>query len=151
MEDSQIHLTLRFIGEVSKDGADQIMKALKQVKGRPFSLRMKSVGFFPPRKEPRILWAGIAENEELLRLQNRIERAVVSAGIDNDERKFHPHVTLARLHATPSRHVARFVTGNSLFMTEEFSISSFHLYESTSGKEGAIHAKVADYRLEGND
>jgi 2'-5' RNA ligase len=147
VEDNQIHLTLRFIGEVSADTADVIKKALRSVKGRPFSLCMKGVGFFPPRNEPRILWAGIAENEELMRLQSRIERTLVATGLEHDDRKFHPHVTLARLHATHPQHVARFVTQNSLFMTEEFSVSAFHLYTSTLGKEGAIHEKEVSYRL----
>jgi RNA 2',3'-cyclic 3'-phosphodiesterase len=147
VEDPQIHLTLRFIGEVSNDSAELIDKALRQVKGRPFSLRAKGVGFFPPRNEPRILWTGIAENDELMRLQPRIERAVISAGMQHDERKFHPHVTIARLHDTRAGHVARFITQNSLFMTEEFSVSSFQLYSSTLGKEGAIHTKEASYRL----
>ena len=147
VEDAQIHLTLRFIGEVTADTGEIIRNALRRVKGRPFSLRVKGMGYFPPRNEPRILWAGIAENEELLRMQSRIERAVVSAGIDHDDRKFHPHVTIARLNATHVRHVARFVTQNSLFMTEEFSVSSFHLYSSTLGKEGAIHTKEASYQF----
>lgn len=147
VEDHQIHLTLRFIGEVSNDTEEMVRKALRLVKGQPFSLRVKGVGFFPPRNEPKILWAGIAENEELLRLQTRIERIVVSTGLDRDDRKFHPHITLARLHATHAQHVARFVTQNSLFITEEFAVSSFHLYSSTLGKEGAIHTKEATYQL----
>jgi RNA 2',3'-cyclic 3'-phosphodiesterase len=88
VEDHQIHLTLRFIGEVSNDAADLIRKALRQVKGPSFSLRVKGVGFFPPRNEPRILWTGIAENDELMRLQGRIERAVVFTGLDRDDRNF---------------------------------------------------------------
>ena len=150
VEDPQIHLTLRFIGEVSNNDFDLVRKSLRQVKGRPFSLRVKGVGFFPPRNQPRILWAGIAGDEELARLYARVERALVSSGLDHDVRKFHPHITLARLHATHAQHVARFVTQNSLFMTEEFSVSAFHLYSSTLGKEGAIYEKEASYGLGDN-
>ena len=147
--EEQIHLTLRFIGEVAGDVAERVKSALRSVAGPSFSLTLKGIGFFPPRKEPHVLWVGLSENEELLRLQSRIERTLTAAGIEQDSRKFHPHVTVARLHGTPHQKVAEYVTANSLFATEEFAVSSFFLYSSTLGKEGAIHTKEATYKLEG--
>jgi 2'-5' RNA ligase len=149
--EEQLHLTLRFIGEVPGDAAERITAALQSVSGPSFSLTVKGVGFFPPRKQPNILWVGISENEELLRLQSRIERALTSAGIDPDDRKFHPHVTVARLNGTPHQKIAEYITQNSLFTTEQFAVSAFHLYSSTLGKTGAHHIKEATYRLEGGD
>jgi 2'-5' RNA ligase len=147
VDEEHLHLTLRFIGEVPGDVADRIANALRPVFGPTFSLTMKTVGFFPPRREPRILWAGIAENEELMRLQARIERSLTAIAIEPDGRKFHPHVTVARLNGTPSHKVAQYVTHNSLFSTEQFSVSAFHLYESFLKKEGAHHEKIASYQL----
>jgi 2'-5' RNA ligase len=147
MDETQLHLTLRFIGEVPGDVAERIANGLRSVYGPPISLVVKSVGFFPPRREPRILWAGIAENAELLRLQGRIERSVVASGIDPGGRKFHPHVTVARLNGTHPRKLAQYITHNNLFATEQFSVSAFHLYESYLRKEGAHHIKTASYQL----
>ena len=70
--EEQLHLTLRFIGDVPGDVDERIRNALRAVTGPSLSLTMKGVGFFPPRKEPRILWVGLSESEELLRLQIRI-------------------------------------------------------------------------------
>ena len=147
IDETNLHLTLRFIGDVPGDVAERIATALRSVNGPPFSLKIKSVGFFPPRREPRILWTGIDESEEVMRLQARIERMLTSIGIDPDARKFHPHVTVARLNCTPPHNVAQYVTHNSLFATEPFSVSSFHLYSSFLRKEGALHEKIASYEL----
>jgi 2'-5' RNA ligase len=148
VDEAHLHCTLRFIGEVPGDVAGRVENALRSVTGPSFVLAMKAVGFFPPRREPRILWAGFAENGELLRLQSRIERSLTSAGIEPDGRNFHPHVTVARLNGTPPPKAARYVTHNSLFSTEQFSVSAFHLYESFLRKEGAHHEKVASYNLQ---
>jgi RNA 2',3'-cyclic 3'-phosphodiesterase len=148
MDEAHLHLTLRFIGEVPGDAADRIASGLRSVSGPSFSLTMKTVGFFPPRREPRILWAGVAENEELLRLQARIERSLTIIGISPDNRKFHPHVTVARLNGTPPHKSAQYVTLHSLFATEQFSVSAFHLYSSFVRKEGAHHERIASYELQ---
>ncbi|MBN2038202.1 MAG: RNA 2',3'-cyclic phosphodiesterase [Chitinispirillaceae bacterium] len=149
MDEPQLHLTLRFIGEIDGAAAEAVDSGLRAISGTAFTLAMKNVGFFPPRKAPRILWAGCAESDDLMRLQAKIERAVVSAGIERDGRKFHPHVTVARLSGTPPQKVADYVTANSLFLTEPFMVSSFHLYSSTLHKEGAHHVKEKSYPLNG--
>ncbi len=148
VDEAHLHLTLRFIGEVPGDVADRIAASLRSITGPSFSLTMKNVGFFPPRREPRILWAGVTESEELMRLQARIERMLTSIGIDPDARKFHAHVTVARLNGTHPHKVAQYVTHNSLFATEQFSVEAFHLYSSFLRKEGALHEKIASYMLE---
>jgi 2'-5' RNA ligase len=147
-DEPQLHLTLRFIGEVPGDKADRIASALRQVSGPTFSLRVGKVGYFPPRRDPRILWAGLSKCEALLRLQARIERSLVSLGLESENRKFHAHITVARLDATPPSKVAVWVTQHSLFHTEPFAVSSFHLYSSVLRREGALHEKIASYLLE---
>jgi 2'-5' RNA ligase len=147
MDEEHLHLTLRFIGDTPGDMADRIKSALRSINTPSFSLKMKNVGFFPPRREPRILWAGVTESEELLRVQSKIERAMVSLGLSPEERKFHPHVTVARLNGTPVHKVAQYVTENSLFVTEPFTVSSIHLYSSTLHKEGSHYAKEETFGL----
>ena len=120
--EAQLHLTLRFIGDVQGDKAESIRAALRQTGGQPFTLRVEKVGFFPPRRDPRILWVGLSENEELMRLQARIERSLVSLGLEADGRKFHAHITVARLDDTPPHKVAEWVANHSLFKTEPFAV-----------------------------
>jgi len=144
--ETQLHLTLRFIGDTNEISAQNIDSALRKINFSHFCLQIKSTGFFPPRGEPRILWCGITENEELLRLRARIERALVSeAGLPPDKQKFHPHITVARINGSPPQKLAGFLSANALFQTEPFTVSEFFLYSSVLKRDGAMHIKEAEY------
>src|SRR5581483_10711979 len=89
-------LTLRFIGEVGEDVAADIDEALLRVRARRFELQLAGTGVFGDR--PRTLWAGAERRPELVLLRDKIEQALVRAGLPPEPRKFAPHVTLARLN-----------------------------------------------------
>lgn len=147
MTDEQIHLTLRFIGEVDTSVENKVIDVLEKISISPFTISLKGIGYFPPRKEPRVLWVGMLENELLLRLQKQIERAITSLDIEPDSRKFYPHITIARLSDPHREKIARFISENTLFATEPFEISEFYLYRSYQGKEGSHYVKEATFRL----
>ena len=140
---------MRFIGETDEPTKQRIVNTLRSVSIPPFSISIKGAGFFPPRKEPRILWLGVSSCEELLRLQAKIERMLVSLGISPEDRKFHPHITIARLNGSPHEKIAQYLTSNSLLSTEIFTVTEYHLYESYLRKEGALHVREATYGLVG--
>jgi len=100
MERDQLHLTLRFIGEVDGRDAAAIDDALSQVRAPRFTLELKGVGEFGG-KTPRALWAGVRVESEIVHLQRKVESALQRLGLEAEERKFKPHVTLARLRAAP--------------------------------------------------
>ena len=148
MREEQLHITLRFYGETPGDREDVLVKALGNIAEPPFSLRLKGVGHFPPRGEPRILWVGIAAQERLMRLASLIENVSVKTGFERERRNFSPHLTVARLHRVSPDRVAQYLVGNSLFSTEPFEVRDFHLYASHLGKAGATYTKEASFRLE---
>ncbi len=143
----QMHLTLRFIGEVDGGVFQDIKEGLGGITSPPFSLQVKGLGVFPPRKTPRVLWAGVAPVEQAGGLRNRIENVLVGMGLEPEGRKYSPHITLARLHDTPLARLTRFLAGNNLFATEPFPVSEFHLYSSELTAKGAFHAIEASYPL----
>ncbi len=146
----QIHLTIRFIGQVDESQFKQISEVLSEICVAPFALQLRGAGYFPPRKKPKVLWVGLDSNPELLKLHAGIERAIERVGIPPETRKFHPHVTLGRIRdRTPANEVAPFVVRNSLFATEPFQIDRFILFSSILRSEGAIHRKEGEYPLEG--
>ncbi len=147
VSEDQIHLTLRFIGEVDGVIFRDIQAALEEVKASSFPMRLESMGFFPPRKKPRVLWAGVEKNEELVNLRNRVEAALVRCGLAPEGRKFAPHITLARLKGTPLKRLTNFLSGNALYASQSFSINTFHLYSSTLTQKGAIHRLENTYEL----
>jgi RNA 2',3'-cyclic 3'-phosphodiesterase len=144
----QQHLTLRFIGEVDQGRVDEIAEALALVDGLPLELRLEGLGHFPPRGEPRVLWVGVARNPDLASLKRRIDRALAAAGVAPEGRKFTPHVTIARIKGPLSQdRLGTYLMRHSLYRSESFAISDFHLYSSWLKPYGAEYQIEASYEL----
>jgi len=143
----QMHLTVRFIGEV--DGAlfRDIKNTLDEVNLASFSLQLKGVGYFPPRGAPRVLWVGLEKSEQLLLLRKKIDSALLRIRMAPEGRKFSPHITLARLKKSPVQKIANFLAGNGLFSQDPFSVEDFKLYSSILSPKGAYHKVERIYPL----
>ncbi|HEY6872300.1 MAG TPA: RNA 2',3'-cyclic phosphodiesterase [Geobacteraceae bacterium] len=146
----QLHLTLRFIGEVDEETFAGIRGALAGVRGAPFSMTLAGVGHFPPGRHPRVLWVGLEGFEPLLDLQQQVESALETSGIAPEERRFSPHITIARLKETPAAAVAAFEERHAAFRAGPFPVAEFHLYSSSLTRAGAIHTREASYPLAGD-
>jgi len=145
--EDQLHLTLRFIGEVDGGLCKDIQELLATVTMEPFTIRLQGVGHFPPRKRPRVLWVGIEANDVLMRLRGRIESILVRSGLEPEGRKYSPHITIARLQDTPLVKAGNFLAANGLFATTPFTVQDFLLYSSKLTPKGAIHTVLASYPL----
>jgi len=143
----QLHLTLCFIGDVSGAAFLDVKEALGGIHHRPLLLRLQGVGFFPPRGLPRIIWVGIEHNEPLEVLQRKITARLFSLGLEPENRKFSPHITLVRLHQTPPSRVGKYMEIHGLFSSPEFEIDSFLIYSSVLGRHGAHHRVEQAYVL----
>jgi 2'-5' RNA ligase len=142
----QLHLTLRFVGETDGREAAAIDDALAAFRAPGFSLQLKGVGEFGG-KSPRALWAGVAPNEALMHLQRKIETALQRIGLPAEERKFTPHVTLARLKATSLGRVADYLVDHALYSSPVFEVSTFALYSSHMTPNGSIYRAEREYGL----
>lgn len=145
--DAQIHLTLRFIGEVDDSVFLDIREGLADIKTCAFAMRLAGLGFFPPCKQPHVLWAGAEPVAPIAALRNRVESVLVQLGLEPEGRKFSPHVTMARLRDTPVATVTRYLADNALFASSEFEVEAFHLYSSVLARNGALHQIEASYPL----
>jgi 2'-5' RNA ligase len=143
----QLHLTLKFLGDTDSGLLPDIKEALGSIEYAPFRVCLKRVGHFPPRGNPRVLWAGIDPVTEVTALRNKVEKALTETGIDRDHRKFSAHVTLARLKNSPLNRISHFLAGNSLFETPPFTVREFHLYASSLSGKGAVHTVLATFPL----
>jgi RNA 2',3'-cyclic 3'-phosphodiesterase len=144
----QYHLTLRFIGDPGSLHLDDVDRALREVRAPAFRIDLKGTGHFPLRGDPETLWAGVDENAPLASLRNRVEAALVRAGIAPEGRKFHPHVTLANVKAADPRDVGRFQVMNGLFRVNDVTVTEFHLCSSVLRESGAEHTVEESYSLE---
>lgn len=143
-----LHLTLRFIGEVPEGEMEDIHHALAAVRTRRFDMSLAGVGHFETGGEVRALWVRVEKNPELSALQARIESALVRIGLDPEERRFTPHVTLCRLRDTPAARVSSFLSHNNMFRVGPIPVESFSLFSSFRKAEGAIYREEAEYPLQ---
>ena len=146
-DDEQLHLTLRFIGEVDRPTADDLADLLGRVRAARFSIRIKGVGRFEQRNSGA-LWAGVEPKAPLAALAAKVERACLSAGLEPERRTFHPHITLARWKGRRSYEVQRFLERGSAVASEPFEVASFTLFESRLSRHGAHYEEVAEFPLE---
>jgi 2'-5' RNA ligase len=147
IEPENMHLTLRFIGNVAEDVFPDVDEALDRVRAPAFDIEIAGVGEFSRGRHPAMLWAGVAPGPALIDLQRRIEAAVVRAGLAPEGRRFTPHVTLARINDGARSRVKAFVEENSLFRLEPFAVTRFTLFSSHLGRRGASYRAEVDYPL----
>lgn len=147
VDPDNMHLTLRFIGEVDEPQVADIVDALDTVAGAPFAVTLDSAGHFGSGRRVRSLWLGVEKSEPLLALHARIESALVRAGLPPEGRKFHPHITLARLKNSGSGEIGPWLAANTLFRAMPFTVDRFVLYSSRLGGEAAVHAPEAEFPL----
>ena len=144
--DDNLHLTLRFIGEVERPMADDFAVALERIRGERFSLRIAGVGAFEKRNRGA-LWAAVEPSEPVAVLAARVERACQSAGLEPERRAFHPHITLARWNRTSAAAATTFISRNRGLSSAPFEVDGFILYESRLSRHGAHYDAVERYPL----
>jgi 2'-5' RNA ligase len=148
-EPGQYHLTLRFLGEVDGPAFADLREGLSALSARSFYLTLRGLGVFPLRGDPETLWVGAERSEALISLRNKIESLVVRRGQPPEGRKFHPHVTLARVRSSRPDWVGAYVAGHSLFSAADIPVQSFALFSSKLTPYGSVHTLEREYPLEG--
>ena len=145
-DDDQLHITLRFIGDVDERAAEDAALALAQVHWPPLEVALEGVGTFDSRGRVNAVWAGVRPKEGLAALHRKIDQALVRAGQPPERRAYLPHVTLARMN-TPSEALANFVEAHAGLASPTFRLEHFYLFESHLGHESARYEAVQRYAL----
>lgn len=136
----QMHVTLRFLGDVPVVRIDAMVSRLAKVHVAPFVLPLEGVGTFPPNRPPRTLWLGTGNGHPRLhQLRQRIDDAVLASGLDLDVRTFHPHVTLARLTENAAAAAGRWAQTHRELSAPPIRVEAFDLYSSELRSNGAVH------------
>jgi len=142
-----LHMTLRFIGEVDNGQAEDVDAALGAIRAPAFAIAVSGIGCFERGRRVHTIWAGITPEDAIGHLQAKVESAIVRAGFEAEQRKFKPHVTLARLRNTPSRRVGEFLQACGPFFAGPFTAEAFTLFRSHLGHDGAHYERLSDYPL----
>lgn len=144
---SNLHLTLRFIGEIQTWQAQEVDHALAAIRARSFAISLHGLGTFEKGGRIQALWVGVERSDALAHLQNKVETAIQRTGITPERKRFAPHVTLARVDRAPPDKVIGFVQAHNLFRAPPVPIEHFSLFSSRLGKEHSVYTQEADYEL----
>jgi len=144
-----LHVTLKFIGNVDDGKVDAIRGALGEIHaGSAVSLTLGGLGFFPSEKRPRVFWAGMEASPNLAALAREIDARLEKLGIPRETREFAPHLTLARFDPPGVSEKLRGAVQERA--TREFgalSTGEFHLFESKTLPAGTEYTRLASFRF----
>lgn len=136
----QLHVTLRFLGDVPVEKIEPIVARLAQVRVAPFILPIEGTGSFPPNGPARVLWIGTGSGHpRLFQLRQRLDDALLAAGLPLDVRVFLPHITLARATEKAAGAAARWLKTHREAFAPPFMAEAFDLCASELRPEGAVH------------
>jgi 2'-5' RNA ligase len=147
-DEDQLHLTLKFIGEVDRHVTSDIIAALGSIHHPPFEIGLNGVGSFE-RRGKGSLWVGIAPHDELKTLQKKVDQACLRVGVPPETRAFLPHITVARVSRSTGP-IDAFVQASGGLRSAPFLVDSFCLYESDLTPQGPVYSIIERYPLTGN-
>ena len=142
--DEQLHLTLRFFGELDRHRAEDLLAALASLSLAAPVMRVEGTGSFDRRGRVDTLWARVVPREPVAALAARIERAAQAVGLPAEGRAVLPHVTLARGRMMGA---AAWVERTQTLTTDPWTPERWGVWESTLGRGGADYSLVEDYRF----
>ncbi len=141
------HLTLRFVGEVTPNQAEDVDLALATLRGKRFALTLTGLGTHTRNGREVALWAGVERSPALEHLQNKVETAMQRAGLAPERKRFMPHVTVARLDIISEAKLPAYVQAHNLFRAGPVEIDHLTLFSSQLGKEAAVYTPEVAYPL----
>ena len=143
-DDEQLHVTLRFIGDVERHGAEDLVAALAAIHTPALSVRIAGVGRFADT-----LWAGLAPHEGLAALHRKVDHACVRAGLVPERRAYLPHITVGRFARSAGSDPAidRWLATHAGLASESFALAHLVLYESSLGRGGARYEAIARWPM----
>jgi 2'-5' RNA ligase len=145
---ANIHLTLKFLGDVSLSNLDMLTKMIEAEVSthHQFEISVGGSGAFPNFRQPRIIWVGVEAPPELMAIQNAIEATTSKLGYARDERAFSPHLTLGRVSHNASvqdvKLIAKILEDNKIGFLGATCVEKVHLYRSDLQPTGAVYTQI---------
>ena len=150
-----LHITLKFIGELNTDHISTIQKSLtERLSSVPaFDMHINGLGVFPNSRKPRIFWLGFDQNKNLERIVSSIENCAVNLGYEADDKPFSPHLTIGRARRDISSGDLISFTKNfqnhKLEVIPDFKVSHVTLFKSELTREGPLYSQLFRVSLTG--
>lgn len=147
VETENIHVTMRFLGDISSGMVDKIYEEMKSIQFLPFTIQLKSIGVFPSLSYPRVVWAGISEGtNELRSIFEQLEPRLRELGFAADAHGFSPHLTIARVRSARNKvQLADFVKANSNFDFGIIEADCLRLKRSVLSPKGPVYSTLREF------
>ena len=147
VEPENIHMTLRFLGDVTLNMAEKVFVEMQKVQFKPFQVVLASLGVFPSLNYPRVLWAGITQGaEKLQNVVSQLEPNLQGLGFLPERNPFSPHLTIARVRSAMNKpQLADFVTKNAKRDFGSFEVRCLKLKRSDLTPRGPIYYTLKEY------
>lgn len=149
-----IHLTLKFLGDVSPSNLALIEEIMQRecALAAPFEVHVEGLGLFPDARRPRVIWVGVDGGEPLPQLQQRLEAGVVHLGYPPEKRVFSPHLTLGRVqrsaNARQQRQIADIISKHPVGLLGTAVVNEAALFKSELKPDGAVYTKLATAKMQ---
>jgi len=146
VEPQNIHITVRFLGNITPTMVEKIFDAMKQIQFAPFNVQMKGLGAFPDLRYPRVVWAGITDGAyQLKTVFSQLEPRLRGLGFSPDYKGFSPHLTIARVRSGRNKaQLADFITENVNFDFGTIKAQCFRLKKSDLTPKGPIYSTLKE-------
>jgi 2'-5' RNA ligase len=147
VEPQNIHVTMRFLGDISPGMVDKIHQAMKNVKFTPFIIQLRGLGVFPSLNYPRVVWAGITDGvEQLKSIFTQLEPQIRTLGFSSDAYGFSPHLTIARVRSGVNKqHLAELVTKKADYEFGEIKADCLRLKRSQLSPKGPTYSTLREF------
>jgi RNA 2',3'-cyclic 3'-phosphodiesterase len=147
VEPQNIHMTIRFLDDISPVMVDKVFEEMKRVKFTPFTVVFKGLGAFPDVRSPRVLWVGITQGAEQLKsVSSQIEPGLQKLGFAPDPKGFSPHLTIARVRSGANKVIlSDFMTKNGNHEFGSVTASCFRLKKSDLTSNGPIYSTIREF------
>lgn len=144
-----MHITLKFLGEISEQQVEEIKTQLASVQSAtPLHLQIQGAGYFPNERSPRVLWLGVQSGAALPELASQIEKRLATLGMAKEDRPFSAHLTLGRLQRPGKLDALREeLRKREPLALGSFTTDEFFLYESKLSPRGSIHRRIARFQI----
>jgi len=147
VEPQNIHITIRFLGDVTPNTVEKIFEEMKKIQFTPFNVQINSLGAFPDLRYPRVVWAGITEGaDQLKNVFNQLEPRLRSLGFAPDSKGFSPHLTIARVRTGINKaQLAEFVAKNVNYDFGSIKAECLRLKRSDLTPRGPIYSTLKEF------
>jgi 2'-5' RNA ligase len=152
---NQLHLTMKFLGEVPETKLSPIENELRRITLPAFDIEFSHLGVFPNERRPSVIWVGLSSGKsQLITLAREVDERLSKIGFPKEKRKFSPHLTVGRikkLYPDEQQNLVDYIHSNVMMVGEKEILESFIFKKSTLTPQGAIYENLAEFLLRKND